>query len=162
MNIRVVPRRIAKEILADFEQWKNYDYLISFNDPEEKALVLPTGESIAFHFYDYNAPQYDKNGKLMPIPEIEDMERLISFIQTHKEGKYLIHCYAGVARSPAAAFIALCVHYGLGQEERAMQEVVSLRPQCQPNYRMIELADQLLNRNGAMVAALADRIGVWL
>jgi predicted protein tyrosine phosphatase len=65
----------------------------------------------------------------------------------------LVHCHAGVSRSTAAAGILLCQH-APGEEEAAFLRLLRLRKHGWPNTRMVEFADRLLGRNGAMMQGL--------
>jgi predicted protein tyrosine phosphatase len=65
----------------------------------------------------------------------------------------LIHCHAGVSRSTAAAAILMAQH-APGQEEAAFLKLLELRKHGWPNTRMVEFADQLLKRDGAMLRGL--------
>jgi predicted protein tyrosine phosphatase len=65
----------------------------------------------------------------------------------------LIHCHAGVSRSTATA-IVLMVQHNPGREEEAFAELARLRPYSWPNALMIGIADDLLERGGALVGAL--------
>ena len=65
----------------------------------------------------------------------------------------LVHCWAGISRSTAAAFVLACQH---GCDEFAT--ALALRraaPSATPNILMVRLADDLLGRNGRMVEAIA-------
>ena len=65
----------------------------------------------------------------------------------------LIHCHAGVSRSQAAAAILMAQH-APGQEEAAFLRLLELRKHGWPNTRMVEFADQLLKRDGALMRGL--------
>lgn len=65
----------------------------------------------------------------------------------------LVHCHAGISRSTAAAAILMCQH-APGQEEAAFLRLLKLRKHGWPNTRMVEFADQLLNRDGALLYGL--------
>ena len=65
----------------------------------------------------------------------------------------LVHCHAGVSRSTAAAAILMAQH-APGQEEAAFLKLLQLRKHGWPNTRMVEFADRLLARNGAMMRGL--------
>ncbi|MBV8191237.1 MAG: protein-tyrosine-phosphatase [Alphaproteobacteria bacterium] len=65
----------------------------------------------------------------------------------------LVHCHAGVSRSTAAAGILLCQH-APGHEEAAFLRLLRLRKHGWPNTRMVEFADRLLERDGAMMRGL--------
>jgi predicted protein tyrosine phosphatase len=65
----------------------------------------------------------------------------------------LIHCHAGVSRSTAAAAILMCQH-APGREEEAFLKLLELRKHGWPNTRMVEFADTLLKRDGALMRGL--------
>lgn len=66
----------------------------------------------------------------------------------------VIHCYAGVSRSTAAAFITACA-LDPARDERALASILRERsPTATPNRRLVELADDRLRRGGRMVAAI--------
>lgn len=64
------------------------------------------------------------------------------------------HCNAGISRSTAAAYILRCHWLGPGSEGEAMEAVLRDRPQARPSRRWVELADEHLGREGAMLEAL--------
>ncbi len=68
-------------------------------------------------------------------------------------GHLLVHCYAGVSRSTAAAAI-LMAQRNPGREEQAFMALLEIRPRAWPNSRMVVLADAMLGRRGAMRAGL--------
>lgn len=67
----------------------------------------------------------------------------------------LVHCYAGISRSTATAFIAACVH-NPGADEGEMAQALRLAsPTATPNRRIVALADAELGRGGRMERAIA-------
>lgn len=66
----------------------------------------------------------------------------------------LIHCYAGISRSPAAAYILACASGPAGQESAPADFLRAASPGATPNALMIALADQILDRGGAMSRAI--------
>lgn len=68
-------------------------------------------------------------------------------------GHVLVHCHAGISRSTAAAAILMTQH-APGEEEAAFLKLLDLRKHGWPNTRMVEFADQLLGRDGAMLRGL--------
>jgi predicted protein tyrosine phosphatase len=88
-------------------------------------------------------------------PERWDVELLLTFARdlgasgTH----LLIHCHAGVSRSTAAATLVLAQRCPEQPAEEVLTEVVRLRPRAWPNLRILELGDDILGRNGEIVAA---------
>lgn len=74
-----------------------------------------------------------------------------------KIGKPLIvHCYAGISRSTAAAFTLLCAVAGPGHEQTLIEWILSTRHIADPNGLIVKHADDVLGRNGAMVKALSS------
>ncbi len=87
-------------------------------------------------------------------PRVEHLEALITFGTTwNKAGPLIIHCYAGVSRSTAAALTILCL-YNQGREEKAAQVLRERAPHAQPNQLMIAIADRLLRCDGRLVDAV--------
>jgi len=74
-------------------------------------------------------------------------------VQKQPGSHVLVHCHAGVSRSTAAAAILMCQH-APGQEEAAFLKLLELRKHGWPNTRMVEFADALLKRDGAMLRGL--------
>lgn len=64
----------------------------------------------------------------------------------------LIHCFAGISRSTAAALVALAID-ARGREVEAAIHLRRLAPHAWPNARIVALADALLGREGRLIAA---------
>jgi predicted protein tyrosine phosphatase len=65
----------------------------------------------------------------------------------------LIHCWAGISRSSAAAFAIACDR-NPGFEHDVAAELRRRSPSATPNRLMVRLADDLLHRGGRMVEAI--------
>jgi predicted protein tyrosine phosphatase len=84
----------------------------------------------------------------------EQVESLIGFFRLWDRARpMVVHCFAGVSRSPAAAFIGLCALDAAPEIEIA-RKLRRLSPSATPNKRLVELADALLSREGRMVRAI--------
>ena len=84
---------------------------------------------------------------------------LIAFIQAWpRTTPLVIHCWAGVSRSTAAAFVALCTLAPEIPEEKHADTLRAASPTATPNRRIVALADAFLGRDGRMIAAV-ERIG---
>jgi predicted protein tyrosine phosphatase len=92
-------------------------------------------------------------------PREEHMRRLLAiYATTRPESTLLFHCFAGVSRSSAAAFIWLA-HHGMSYDE-AFKLVVAVRgPFVSPNQLMVGLADKVMGRNGEMEAFVTSELG---
>lgn len=67
----------------------------------------------------------------------------------------LIHCWAGVSRSTAAAYIATCALSEARCEFELARTLRERSPTATPNALMIRVADRLLKRQGRMIEAVA-------
>lgn len=84
---------------------------------------------------------------------------LLDFVRLwDREHPLLIHCFAGVSRSTAAAFISACALNPHRDESEIAQTIRRSSPTATPNRRLVAVADDMLGRSGRMVAAI-DRIG---
>ncbi|MFV2091584.1 MAG: tyrosine phosphatase family protein [Hyphomicrobiales bacterium] len=66
----------------------------------------------------------------------------------------LIHCYAGISRSTAAALIVLCACEPPGQEASLAGKMRAAAPFARPNPLLISSADAVLGRGGKLTEAL--------
>jgi len=85
----------------------------------------------------------------------EHIGRLLAFVRAwDRESPLVFHCWAGISRSTAAAYIAACA---LAPERDEAAIALALReasPSATPNARFVALADDLLGRRGRMVDAV--------
>jgi predicted protein tyrosine phosphatase len=92
-------------------------------------------------------------GRICPDPPI--VARLLAFgAGWDGTQPMLIHCWAGISRSTAAAFVLACQR---NPDVPELEIAVALRaasPIAHPNPRIVALADELLGRDGRMVEAL--------
>jgi predicted protein tyrosine phosphatase len=93
------------------------------------------------------------------LPGDDHLTQLLRFVRGwDQQSPLVIHCFAGVSRSTAAAFTTACaLNPGLDEQELA-QTIRLLSPTATPNRRIVALADDRLGRNGRMLAAI-DAIG---
>lgn len=88
-------------------------------------------------------------------PGASDAERVIEFVQAWGQtAPLLIHCWAGISRSSASAFIAACVHNPDIDEEEIAWAIRDASPTASPNLRLVAHADALLQRAGRMSKAV--------
>jgi len=89
------------------------------------------------------------------VPQTEHVEQLIAFVRRWpQETPLLMHCYAGVSRSAAAAFVSVCALSPASDEQAIATALRRASPTATPNIRIVALADHLLARNGRMVRAI--------
>jgi predicted protein tyrosine phosphatase len=63
----------------------------------------------------------------------------------------VVHCFAGISRSTAAAFISLCAINPDVPEELIAQRLREASLTASPNRLMVRLADEALARRGQMI-----------
>jgi len=89
------------------------------------------------------------------IPAEEHIAQLLTFVRSwDRAAPLVIHCYAGVSRSTAGAFVSACALNPRRAEAEIAQDIRRLSPTATPNARIVALADQMLGRDGRMVAAI--------
>jgi predicted protein tyrosine phosphatase len=71
-----------------------------------------------------------------------------------REAPILIHCYAGISRSTATAYITACAHNPGADEEEIALALRAASPNASPNRRFVALADAALGRSGRMSRAI--------
>jgi predicted protein tyrosine phosphatase len=88
-------------------------------------------------------------------PEAAHVAQMLAFFRSwDREHPMLIHCYAGVSRSTAAAFIGVCALAPGRHEAEIATALRRASPTATPNARLVGLADAALNRSGRMIAAI--------
>ena len=89
------------------------------------------------------------------VPAEEHVGELITFVRSwDRAAPLVIHCYAGVSRSTAGAFVSACALNPRRPEVAIAQDIRRLSPTATPNIRIVTIADQILGRDGRMVAAI--------
>ena len=98
----------------------------------------------------------DRPAEGLIAPEAAHIHQLVDFLNSwDQESPLLIHCHAGISRSPAAAFIALCLLRPQMTEEELARRLREASPAAKPNRLIVRLADDILRREGRMIAACA-------
>ena len=90
-------------------------------------------------------------------PNDDHVQELIDFVvDWDRQLPMLIHCWAGISRSTAAAFISLCALNPGIDEKLIAQTLRTASPTATPNTRLVLLADGLLKRGGRMSRAVEE------
>jgi len=137
------------------------EYLVSvigpaLTGPEMRPPWIQEDSHFVFHFDDVVDPGYPTGPKREHLVEIVDLGR--ELCAPDSSAAVLIHCAAGISRSPATAFIFFCIHLGPGRENEALTRTAqnSESPWIWPNALMVRYADEMLGREGHMVRTLTD------
>jgi len=153
---------IPEIVIASFEvaqiilrrpDWDGVRHLVSIGDPGSMTPapfdLFPMGK-LRLEFDDVNGTALVRAGFVRATPE--QIAALVAFLRG-VSGKVLFHCAAGIGRSPAAACILAAMRLGPGREREALEHVLAIRPAIHPNKHMLGLADDLLERGGALLGA---------
>lgn len=101
-------------------------------------------------------PEHERDGHV--LPEELHVREVLGFARRWKaepeKGPLLIHCYAGVSRSTAAAYMSVLALDPARDELELATELRRSSPTASPNPRLIEIADRVLGRNGRMIDAI--------
>lgn len=120
---------------------------------DEFPVLSPLGDGhhLKLAFDDIDYPIED----LAP-PQPEHVEQLIRFVSDwDRASPMLIHCWAGVSRSTASAFITACLHNPDADEGEIARAIRAASDTAKPNRRLVEFADDILGRKGRMVDAVS-------
>ena len=116
--------------------------------PGTPVSIVPDGH-LKIQVHDITEPMTG-----LIAPEREHLVTLLEFARRWRQrGPLIIHCYAGVSRSTAAALLVLCC-YNEGRESDAVRLLRARAPHAYPNRLMIELADDLLSCGGRLAEAV--------
>jgi predicted protein tyrosine phosphatase len=93
------------------------------------------------------------------VPDAPHIEALLEFAgRWDRTSPLVIHCWAGISRSTAAAFATACARAPGRDEAEIAMAIRRASPTAMPNARIVALADALLGRQGRMSRAI-ERIG---
>jgi predicted protein tyrosine phosphatase len=92
-------------------------------------------------------------------PNDSHIEKVLNFVRGwDRSAALVIHCYAGISRSTASAFAAVCMLNPHRDEISIARQIRAASPIASPNRLMVSLADKALGRDGRMLRAL-DEMG---
>jgi predicted protein tyrosine phosphatase len=87
------------------------------------------------------------------------IKQVLNFVRSWDRGAPLVvHCYAGISRSTASAFAAVCALNPHRDEIAIARQIRAASPIASPNRLIVSLADKALGREGRMLRAL-DEMG---
>jgi predicted protein tyrosine phosphatase len=128
--------------------------LINASTPVERPATIPAERHLFLGFNDIVEPM---DG--MTMPSEAHVRTLLDFVEGWPAEKpIVIHCFAGISRSTAAAFITLCALRPERSELDIAERIRAGSASATPNPLLVRFADDLLGRRGRMVSAI-ERIG---
>ncbi|MDB5649956.1 MAG: protein tyrosine phosphatase [Hyphomicrobiales bacterium] len=95
----------------------------------------------------------DMKGHVLPAQA--HVLQLLRFMRNWDRAQpVVVHCYAGVSRSTAAAYISYCALRPAACEYETARLIREISPTATPNSRLVEIADAMLGRQGRMIDAV--------
>ena len=128
--------------------------LINRDTPVTRPLEIEAANHLFLGMHDICEPA---DGMICPAEE-HLLELLVFVSRWDRREPIVVHCFAGISRSTAAAFFAFCALRPDLDEEEVARRLRSRSPEATPNARIVAFADAILQREGRMVRAV-ERIG---
>jgi predicted protein tyrosine phosphatase len=148
-RIHVCPLAAVPDVVASSEASHLVTCLKDHVLVETPTAILP-GNHMRLHIDDIAQPM---DG--MVAPDAAHVSQLLEFAAAwDRQGPMVIHCWAGISRSTAAAFITLCALNPEAPEALVARLLREASPTAYPNRLMIRLGDAALRRDGRMLAAV--------
>lgn len=124
--------------------------LISAGTQVPRPATITAEDHLFLAFNDITAP-----AEGLTPPGSEHVAALVDFVGTwDRQAPLVIHCFAGISRSTAAAFISACALAPQANEGAIARNLRAAAPSATPNARLVALADELLGRKGRMIEAV--------
>jgi predicted protein tyrosine phosphatase len=128
--------------------------LLSGFDEIDRPAVVPARNHLFLRMHDIPEPL---DGHV--APDADHVADLLRFVRVwDQQTPLVVHCYAGISRSTAAAFVSVCALRPQRDEREIARMLRAVSPTATPNPRIVAFADAMLDRKGRMVAAI-DEIG---
>lgn len=137
-------------------------HIISLLDP---GTPFPVVRTVANRHLRLEVHDIEVDSEDTPAPNAEHIDSILSFVSAwDRTSPLLVHCYAGISRSTATAFITACALNPQTPELEIAQRLRSASDMASPNQRLVQLADDKLGRARRMCRALTaiGRGGPWL
>jgi predicted protein tyrosine phosphatase len=124
--------------------------LLRLTDRVERPQHIAAENHLVLAVDDISAPMEGYS-----VPGEEHVARLIEFAGAwDRSAPMVVHCFAGISRSTAGAFVAACALNPERDELQIAQAIRHASKTAQPNARIVSIADRLLNRDGRMIRAI--------
>lgn len=144
----------AAQSQIEIHNARNVISILGPETPHRNFIGVVPERHLRLTFNDINA---EADG--LVAPQYGDAKKLVEFVRDWDQSHpLLIHCWAGISRSTASAFAALCVLRPEADEMALAIELREASPSATPNRLITAQVDRLLQREGRMMNAV-EQIG---
>ncbi len=151
MKITVVGLSEAKKLIPE----GGFDACVSIADPDSTSR--PKNRHLIPLVLDLDFSDVGITGDFPPVPE--DARRLVFFLRRIVEigcTNVVIHCFAGISRSTAAALALLALVHGKDADLAGL--LLEIRPQAFPNEHFASLLDDEIGWRTRPLSAAATKL----
>ena len=149
MHIHVCPLSALDELVA-IHGPSHVVSLLGPHDMIDERSDLAPGRHLRVAINDIVEP-----GDGLILASADHAAEIVDFaIRWNTEAPMIIHCWAGISRSSAAAFITLCALNPDVSETDLAERLRNAAPFAKPNLHLVSLGDGVLGRSGRMQAAV--------
>jgi predicted protein tyrosine phosphatase len=150
MSIVVCPLSRLEDVVAE----RRPSHVITLLDPDHdvRLVGVPLERHLRIGVHDVAelVEGYE-------APSLATVERILEFGRDwNPDDVMVVHCWAGVSRSTATAFVLACAKNPQADEREIARELRRSSPSAYPNPLIVALADALLGRDGRMIDALKE------
>jgi predicted protein tyrosine phosphatase len=133
-------------------------HVLSILDPEWPAPevfgTFGEHDKLELRFHDVL-----EDGPYVAAPKASHVEQLLAFgrrldQEPVADAHLLVHCHAGVSRSSASMALLIAQAVPNSSPKEIFAELLRIRPQIWPNLRIVEMGDNALGRDGALIEAV--------
>lgn len=125
--------------------------VINDGTPVDRPDCVPVENHLFLAFNDIAEP---RDG--FTPPGYEHVQQIIDYLtEWNRSAPLVVHCFAGVSRSTAVAYISACLFQPEADEMEIALELRRVSPSATPNPLIVQYADQILGRDGRMEKAIA-------
>lgn len=137
----ILPYQAAQKIVEKYPNKLNVISISNDNAVVDPSLCLNHIQIKMDDIDTWHIERFKKDllEKGMIFPEKHHVEEAIAFSRKNKV--HIVHCHAGLSRSPAIAY-AILRDQGLTKPS-ALAKVKEIAPESEPNMRVVKLTDEI-------------------
>jgi len=164
---KTINKANVKLLFSVASYWNAQDQALSFNPDIAISILEPGARSPEFGIEQtrhlrigFNDIEASEIGRI--APSLDHIKTIINFTKEQRATgarRLMVHCMAGVSRSPAAAYILAVVVRG-DDPVRAARVLFQSAPFVSPNLLMVRHADTLGHFNGSMLRAVQKEAAI--